>query len=106
MTTSVEAILDLIKLARGPRPFSFDDPEAEVVLNVALGLTVELAVANDRIERLEQAVAALSAQPVADWRVEAVAREDAGQRTEAAEAMMLRVLRIVLDPRTPVDGRP
>lgn len=105
MTSSSDAIVEMIRLARGERPFSFTCQEAETVLNMTLSLAVELSVANDKIARLESSVAALSGKSVADWQAQALAGEDAAERAQASEAMLLRVLRIVLDPRRPVDGR-
>ncbi len=58
-TTSAEALTALILSARGVRPQSLANAEAEEVLNIALALLIELSVSNDRIDRLERMVAAL-----------------------------------------------
>ena len=106
MTTAAEAILALVDSARGDRPQSLDDREVEEVLNIALALLVELAVSNDRIDRLERIVAeqsGMTVEALRELRYEGAIAED---RQRAMEALLARVLRILIDPRTPTDGRP
>lgn len=106
MTTAVEAILALVDSARGNRPQSLDDREVEEVLNIALALLVELSVSNDRIDRLERIVAAqggTTVEALRDLRYDGVA---ADERQQAMEALLARVLRVLIDPRVPTDGRP
>lgn len=106
MTTAAEAILALVDSARGNRPQSLDDREVEEVLNIALALLVELSVSNDRIDRLERIVAAqggITVEALRDLRYDGVA---ADERQQAMEALLARVLRVLIDPRVPTDGRP
>jgi len=97
---AADAVRELIGLGRGRRPASLANPETEEVLNLALALLVELAVANERIDRLERVLAertglTLDDLRARDWPDGPVAAE----RADALEAMILRVLRIRLDPR-------
>ena len=106
MTTAAAAILDLVASARGGRPQSLDDREVEEVLNIALALLVELSVSNDRIDRLERIVAeqsGITAQALRDIRYDGAA---ADERQQATDALLAHVLRILIDPRVPTDGRP
>ena len=100
MTSAVDAISAVIAGGRGPRPASLDNEETEKVLAIALALLVELSNANDRIDRLEREVADLRGEPYASWK-EAPQPADAEEARRAAiEAMQLRVIRIMVDPRT------
>ena len=97
---SADAIRELLALGRGARPASLSNPEAEETLNLALALLVELAVANERIDRLERLVAERTGLPLAELRALDYAEGPAAtERAEALEALILRVLRIRLDPR-------
>ena len=104
-TPSAEALAHLIQSARGTRPYSLDNRDTEQVLNIALALVVELSVSNDRIDRLERALADLKGVPVGAVREAPLAPEAQAQRDDAAAALITRALRVVLDPRTPADGR-
>lgn len=106
MTTAAEAILALVDSARGTRPQSLDDREVEEVLNIALALLVELSVSNDRIDRLERIVAAQGGMTIETLRDLSYDGADADERQQAMEALLARVLRILIDPRIPTDGRP
>ncbi|WP_109808885.1 hypothetical protein [Sphingosinithalassobacter portus] len=99
MTSKTEALSALIASARGPRPISLQSREAEEVLNIALALTVELAVSNDRIDRLERLVAELRGEPVEDLRDIRYDGDIAQERYDATEALLTRALRVILDPR-------
>lgn len=99
MTTQVEALSALIATARGERPQSLASREAEEVLNIALAVLVELAVANDRIDRLERLVAELGGQSVAALRDIRYDGDIARERQAATDALLTRALRIMLDPR-------
>lgn len=99
MTSQVEALSALIATARGDRPQSLASREAEEVLNVALAVLVELAVANDRIDRLERLVGELSGRSVEDLRDIRYDGEIAQERQAATDALLTRALRIMLDPR-------
>ena len=94
-----DAISELLASARGHRPKSLACGEAEDALNVALALTVELAVANDRIDRLERMVADLRGEPVSTLRDVAYEGDAAAERRDAMEALLMRTMRIFLDPR-------
>lgn len=106
MTTAAEAILTLVDSARGNRPQSLDDREVEEVLNIALALLVELSVSNDRIDRLERIVAEQGGTTVDLLRDTRYDGADAEERQQAMEALLARVLRVLIDPRAPTDGRP
>ncbi|GAA4823897.1 hypothetical protein GCM10023232_22050 [Sphingosinicella ginsenosidimutans] len=99
MTSSVEALSQLIATARGNRPQSLASREAEEVLNVTLALLIELAVSNDRIDRLERLVAELRGEPVEALRDLRYDGEVAEERQAATDALLMRALRIMLDPR-------
>lgn len=99
MTSAAEAITAVIEACRGPRPYSLDCPEAEQVLNIALALLVELSVSNQRIDRLEREVAALrgiTADELRNVPLDPVAQ---AEQQQALEALQLRVMRILIDPR-------
>lgn len=99
MTTNVEAITALLSTARGARRQSLASREAEEVLNIALALLVEQAVANDRIDRLERMVADLRGEDVETLRDVRYDGEIADARRAATDALLVRVMRIFLDPR-------
>ncbi len=95
-----EAIVTLIELARGERRYSLESRETEEVLNIALALLPELAVAFDRIDRLERVLAERTGLSVGDLRAIDYADGPAAQeREDATNALIARVLRIRLDPR-------
>lgn len=104
MSTSVEALGALIATARGSRPQSLASREAEEVLNIALALLVELAVSNDRIDRLERLTAELGGRSVEALRDISYEGEIAQERQAATDALLTRALRIMLDPRARADG--
>jgi hypothetical protein len=97
---SSDAIVALTQLARGERRYSLENRETEEVLNLSLALLTELSVAFDRIDRLERLLAERTGLPLAELRAidypEGAAAEE---RQEATNALMMRVLRIRLDPR-------
>ncbi len=99
MTSRIDAITAVIQGGRGTRAYSLDNREAEQVLSIALALLVELAASNDRIDRLEREVAALRSVPLDELREAAVDADAQQERQAALEAMQLRVLRIMIDPR-------
>jgi len=99
MTSSVEALSQLIATARGNRPQSLASREAEEGLNVTLALLIELAVSNDRIDRLERLVAELRGERVEALRDLRYDGEVAEERQAATDALLMRALRIMLDPR-------
>jgi hypothetical protein len=104
MTTQVEALSALIATARGARPQSLGSREAEEVLNITLAVLVELAVANDRIDRLERLVAEQSGRSVEDLRDIRYDGEIAQERQTATDGLLTRALRIMLDPRAQNGG--
>ncbi|MEW4467773.1 hypothetical protein AB1K62_08090 [Parasphingorhabdus sp. JC815] len=99
MTNQVQAIAALIQSARGSRPQSLGSREAEETLNIALALLVELSVANDRIDRLERLVAESRGENVKKLRDIQYEGEIALQRQAETDALLMRTLRILLDPR-------
>lgn len=99
MTSAAEAVEMVIQGGRGTRPVSLQDTETEKVLNIALALLVELTAAQERIDRLEREVAALRQVDLALWKEAELPEEAQGVRAEQSEAMQLRVLRPLLDPR-------
>ena len=106
MNSTGDAIVSVLKAARGNRPYSMQDQETEQCFNVALALAVELVATNDRIDRLERQLAALSGRPLDEVRRDQSGAEAEADRAAANEAMLLRVLRILIDPRPAVDQRP
>ena len=95
-----EVIVTLIELARGERRYSLESRETEEVLNLALALLTEVAVAFDRIDRLERVLAERTGMTVADLRaIDYTDGSEAQEREDAMNALIARVLRIRLDPR-------
>lgn len=103
---AADAVLALVQSARGTRPQSLNDRESEEVLAIALALLVELSVSNDRIDRLERIVAEQAGSPLATLRDTRYDGPAAEERQQALDALLARVLRIMIDPREPTDGRP
>jgi hypothetical protein len=96
-----EAILEIVQTARGIRPASLACAEAEDGLAVTLALLTELAVSNDRIDRLERMVAELRGESPDSLRQTGFTGEAATERQQAIEALMMRALRVFFDPRQP-----
>lgn len=104
MTSATDAITAVIQSGRGDRPSSLDNAEAEQVLTIALALLVELSASNQRIARLEREIATLRGIPV-DALVNAPLDPAAQAEQQAAmEALQLRVLHIMVDPRAAHQG--
>jgi len=103
--TSADVMAALAALPRGDRPFSLDSLETEMAVSMSLALAGELCVAFDRIRRLEEAVARLEGGEADTFRARQADPEEAAIRQAEAEAMMARVLRLVLDAR-PAQPRP
>lgn len=104
MTSAIEAITAVIESGRGDRPYSLDNQEAEQVLTIALALLVELSASNQRIDRLEREIAALhgiSLEALVDAPLDTAAQ---AERQAAMEAMQLRVMRVMIDPRAGDQG--
>lgn len=99
MTDRASAVSEIIAAARGRRPQSLDCREAEEVLNISLAILIELAVANDRIDRLERLVAQLGGRSVEELREIRYEGEIASERQEATDALLARALRVLVDPR-------
>lgn len=106
MTSSSDAIATLLQTVRGQRPYSLQDQETEQCFNVTLALAVELVASNDRIDRLERQLAAFAGRPLDEVRRGASDADAEAARLAANEAMLLRVLRILVDPRPAIDQRP
>jgi hypothetical protein len=95
-----DVVVTLIELARGQRRYSLESRETEEVLNLSLALLTEVAVAFDRIDRLERVLAERTGMDVADLRaIEYSDDPEAREREDAMNALLARVLRIRLDPR-------
>ncbi|MEG3151313.1 hypothetical protein U1769_15575 [Sphingomonas sp. ZT3P38] len=99
MTSATDAIHAVIAAGRGDRPTSLDNVETERVLAIALTLLVELSVSNERIDRLEREVADLRGAALEEFRGAPLADTAIAERQEALEALQLRVLRVMVDPR-------
>ncbi len=99
MTSQAQAIAALIESARGQRSQSLDNREVEETLNITLALLVELSVANDKIDRLERLVAEVRGEDVATLRDIRYEGDIAEQRQDATDALLMRALRILIDPR-------
>jgi len=97
-TSDLDALMAVIASARGTRPTSLACADAEDGLSISLALLIELIVANDRIDRLERMVGELKGM--------APSPDDTETRRAANEALIVRVLHVLFDPRTPVDGHP
>jgi hypothetical protein len=98
---TADAIVALTQLARGERPYSMENREAEEVLNLSLALLMELSVALDRIDRLERLLAERTDMDLSELRATDYSEGAAAQeREDATNALIARVLRIRLDPRT------
>lgn len=104
---SSEAIMAVLETVRGKRPYSLNDEETEQVFNITLALVVELASTNDRLDQLERQFAASTGSPLSEIKAgNLTAAEVEAEREEALEAYLLRTLRILIDPRATMDGRP
>jgi len=103
MTEAVDAISAVIESGRGVRPYSLHSQEAEQVLNIALALLIELAAFNDRIDRLERLLAEIRGISVNELRHAVLDGDAAAERQASLEAMQLRVMRVLTDPREAVD---
>lgn len=99
MRNDVAALSALIQSSRGTRPRSLACAEAEEVLNITLALLIELSVSNDRIDRLERLVADLKDQEVDELRETEFDGAATQERRDATDALLVRTLRILLDPR-------
>lgn len=99
MTGAVEAVEMVIQGGRGTRPTSLRDAETEKVLGIALALLVELTTAQERIDRLEREVASLRGINLTDWKETEAPTEVRREQAEQIEALQLRVLRPLIDPR-------
>lgn len=106
MTGSADAIAAVIESGRGARPYSLRNQEAEQVLNITLALMVELAASNDRIDRLERLLAETRGEPLDDLRNALPDGDAAAERQAGLEAMQMRVMRVLIDPREAVNGHP
>jgi hypothetical protein len=97
---AADAIVALTQLARGERRYSLENRETEDVLNLSLALLTELAVAFDRIDRLERVLAERTEMSLDELRtIDYLDGPAAAEREDATNALMARVLRIRLDPR-------
>lgn len=96
-----DAVMALVQSARGVRAYSMSNIDAENALNIALALVVELAGANERIDRLERLLAQHSGMDLAALRALRFENEAGAERQQALETMIARVLRILADPRQP-----
>ncbi|MEI9992523.1 MAG: hypothetical protein WDM86_21135 [Rhizomicrobium sp.] len=103
MASPADAIVALISSARGARPHSLDNLEVEEALNISLALLVELAVSNERIDRLERLLAERVGLPLDELRQLRFDGTAAEERQASLDALMARVLRILIDPREPKD---
>ncbi|OCC23570.1 hypothetical protein MB02_10355 [Croceicoccus estronivorus] len=99
MKSEAEALIELISSARGARKPSLANRETEEVLNIALATLIELAVANDRIDRLERLVAQLRGEDVSALRDITYEGDVAEERQQATDGLLMRAMRIMLDPR-------
>lgn len=99
MTSAAEAVSAVIRSGRGPRPTSLDNGETEQVLDIALALLVELSASNQRIDRLERELAALKGVSLAELKEASLDQGAQEEQQQALEALQLRVLRIMVDPR-------
>ena len=106
MSSASEAIVDILQSARGQRPYSMQDQETEQCFNVTLALAVELIASNDRIDRLERQLAVVAGISLDEVRRGANTAENDAARLAANEATLLRLLRILIDPRPAIDQRP
>ena len=104
MTSPAQAVVALVESARGNRPQSLDSREVEETLNIVLALLIELSVANDKIDRLERLVADIRGENVETLRDIRYEGEIAKQRQDATDALLMRALRILIDPRAQANG--
>ena len=97
---SAEAIVALIELARGERRYSLEGSrDRRSAEHRARDYSSELAVAFDRIDRLERVLAERTGWPWRNCARSITGGQAAEERQEATEALFARVLRIRLDPR-------
>jgi hypothetical protein len=97
---ATDAILEIVRLGRGTRPASLENRETEEAINLSLALLTELCVQQDRIDRLERLLAERTSMPLEELRATDYPQGPAAaERAEALEALVLRVLRVRVDPR-------
>jgi hypothetical protein len=104
--SSADGIMSIINMARGERPYSIESFEAEQALTIALALLVELVATNDRLDRVERQLSELTGKTLDDVRQAGGGDAADKERQENNEALMIRALRILIDPRPSVDQRP
>ncbi|MCS6967681.1 MAG: hypothetical protein RMJ44_00850 [Cytophagales bacterium] len=92
--------------AKGKRPYFFEDPAVERVLNITMAVAGELAVLRERldtIERLLEAKGILSRAEIEAYRPDAKSEEER-QRWHAA--YIARILRIVQQEMEAIQDSP
>jgi phosphoglycolate phosphatase-like HAD superfamily hydrolase len=82
--------------AKGKRPWFFQDPDVERLLNVVMALAMELAVTRQRLDALERLLAArglLAREAIENF---APSAEEERERQQMLREFQVRLLRIFL----------
>lgn len=101
------AKLDPLKLAgakaKGKRPWFFDDPDVERVMNITLALAQEVAVMRERmdtIERLLERDGAVTREAIEAY---VPSKDDAAERGLWMQEYLARIFRILQQDREALD---
>lgn len=81
--------------AKGRRPYFFEHPEAERVLNITMAVMQELAVTRERLDTLERLLESKGVLARAEIEAYAPDRPAAQQRADAHQELIGRCLRIL-----------
>jgi len=81
--------------AKGKRPWFFNDPDVERVLNITLALAMEHAVTRQRLDALERMLQSKGLLIRAEFDTFALDAEAEAERTRWMKTYIARVLRIV-----------
>ena len=91
--------MDYIQLAgnkaKGKRPYFFEQPETERLFNITMAIAGELAVARERLDTLEQLLAAKGILTPAEIEAFVPDAEAAQRRQQWHAEYIARILRIV-----------
>lgn len=94
-TSAVNDILMAGDKSKGERPYFFQNPETERVMNIALAIATELAVVRERMDTLERLLEKNGLLNRADIEAFVPAEEEAAERQLWHARYAARILRIV-----------
>lgn len=101
---SVDYIADAGRKAKGKRPYFFDDPQVEQLMNITMSIAGELAVTRERLDTIERLLEKSNVLKQADidgYVPESKAVEEARQLKQ--QEFIARILRIVQQQREAIN---